>query len=262
MQYPEFSGKVAVVTGAGGGVGTAVSQALALQGATVAALDRDGQRLRTAAEKIRSDGGVVAEYRVDVCDSAAVQDATAAVERDLGPIDYLANTAGVLAPGSAVAVSEETWRETLAVNATGVFLVSRAVVSRMMHRLRGAVVTVTSNAAVTPRAGMGAYAASKAAAAGYTRCLALEVARYGIRCNLVAPGSTDTPMLRALWSGGGDPIRGSIDGSPADYRLGIPLGRVALPEDVADAVLFLLSDRARHVTMHQLTVDGGATLGV
>lgn len=107
---------------------------------------------------------------------------------------------------------------------------------------------------------MAAYAASKAAAAAFTRCLGLELARHGIRCNVVAPGSTDTPMLTGMYHDT-DAARHSIDGVPADFRVGIPLGKLARPADVADAVAFLLSDRAGHITMHDLVVDGGATLG-
>lgn len=106
---------------------------------------------------------------------------------------------------------------------------------------------------------MAAYAASKAAAAMFTKCLGLELARSGVRCNVVAPGSTDTAMQRALWTGS-DAGQRVIDGDPATYRTGIPLGRIAAPEDIADAVAFLASDRARHITMQELYVDGGATL--
>jgi 2,3-dihydro-2,3-dihydroxybenzoate dehydrogenase len=108
---------------------------------------------------------------------------------------------------------------------------------------------------------MSAYAASKAAAVAFTRCLGLEVARYGIRCNVVAPGSTDTPMLHSMWRDETGRAR-TIGGQLETYRVGIPLGRLARPSDVADAVAFLLSDQAAQITMHTLTVDGGATLGV
>jgi 2,3-dihydro-2,3-dihydroxybenzoate dehydrogenase len=107
---------------------------------------------------------------------------------------------------------------------------------------------------------MAAYAASKAAATQLTRCLGLELAEYGIRCNIVSPGSTDTEMQRLLWSDETGK-QSTIYGSLKDFRLGIPLSRIATPEEIADAVLFLLSDQARHITMHDLRIDGGATLG-
>jgi 2,3-dihydro-2,3-dihydroxybenzoate dehydrogenase len=130
----------------------------------------------------------------------------------------------------------------------------------MVPRGRGAVVTVASNAAATPRSGMAAYAASKAAAEMFTKSLGLEVARHGIRCNIVAPGSTDTPMLSSMWHDDSGP-RATLAGNPEAFRVGIPLGKLAQPGDVAHAVAFLLSDQASHITLHTLTVDGGAALG-
>jgi 2,3-dihydro-2,3-dihydroxybenzoate dehydrogenase len=130
----------------------------------------------------------------------------------------------------------------------------------MQGRGAGSIVTVGSNAATVPRTQMAAYAASKAASHQFTRCLGLELAAHGIRCNIVAPGSTDTPMQRQLWTDAQAAeriVRGSIE----SFRTGIPLGRIAAPADVAEAVLFLLSNAARHITLHTLCVDGGATLG-
>ncbi|MGB5806964.1 SDR family oxidoreductase, partial [Castellaniella sp.] len=116
-----------------------------------------------------------------------------------------------------------------------------------------------SNAATTPRPGMAAYAASKAAATQLTRCLGLELAPHRIRVNIVSPGSTDTAMQQAMWSQGSsrDTV---IAGDPARWRLGIPLAKIATPDEIAQAVLFLLSDQASHITLHDLRVDGGATL--
>lgn len=131
----------------------------------------------------------------------------------------------------------------------------------MKERRAGTIVTVSSNAAFVPRVGMAAYASSKAAATAFTKCLGLELAEFGIRCNVVSPGSTDTPMLRGMWKTDSDRSV-TIDGSLGSYRAGIPLGKLARPEDVADAVAFLVSDRAGHITMHDMCVDGGATLGV
>lgn len=120
--------------------------------------------------------------------------------------------------------------------------------------------TVASNAARTPRAEMAAYAASKAAASQLTKSLGIELAPHGIRCNVVAPGSTETPMLSSMWHDESG-REATVRGRPEAYRLGIPLGRIAQPENISDAVLFLLSDEASHITLHDLTVDGGATLG-
>ncbi|MET7400211.1 2,3-dihydro-2,3-dihydroxybenzoate dehydrogenase [Dactylosporangium sp. NPDC005572] len=239
----------ALVTGAGQGIGRAVALAFAAQGVAVAAADRDPKG-------VEGHPGIT-PYVTDVADARQVDALVDEVERT-GPIGVLVNVAGVLRPGAVVDYADDDWAATFAVNATGVFHASRAVARRMIPRRAGVIVTVSSNAAGVPRAGMAAYAASKAAATHFTKSLGLELARYNIRCNVVAPGSTDTAMQRALWTGDGPAA--VIAGDPDAFRVGIPLGRIAEPEDIADAVLFLASDRARHITMHDLYVDGGATL--
>ncbi|CAM4010325.1 2,3-dihydro-2,3-dihydroxybenzoate dehydrogenase [Kibdelosporangium persicum] len=252
---------VAVVTGAAGGIGTAVARRLAGTATTVAMVDREATALAEAVEKLTADGLPVCGFLADVADSAEVESVVAEVEDRLGPVESLVNAAGVLRLGDARHCADDDWDVMFAVNAAGVFRMSRAVVNRMVPRGRGAIVTVASNAAGTPRSGMSGYAASKAAAVMLTKSMGLEVARYGIRCNVVAPGSTDTAMLRSMWHGEAGP-KATLEGDLAAYRLGIPLGKIGQPSDVADAVGFLLSDRAGHITMATLTVDGGATLGV
>ncbi|GJF27844.1 2,3-dihydro-2,3-dihydroxybenzoate dehydrogenase [Kitasatospora sp. NE20-6] len=253
--------KTALVTGAAGGIGAAVVRDLAARGVTVAAVDRDPDRLAQVVAEVTADGLRAEAFPCDVTSSAAVERTVDEVERRLGPLTDLVNAAGVLRLARAVDLTDDDWAATFAVNTTGVFHVSRAVVARMVPRRSGAVVTVASNAAGTARQDMAAYAASKAAATMFTKCLGLEVAQYGIRCNVVAPGSTDTPMLTAMWHDT-DGSKVSVEGVPEAFRVGIPLGRLARPADVADAVAFLLSDRAAHITLHDLTVDGGAALGV
>ncbi|GAA0660884.1 2,3-dihydro-2,3-dihydroxybenzoate dehydrogenase [Kitasatospora atroaurantiaca] len=253
--------KVALVTGAAGGIGEAVVRALAERGVAVALVDRNADRLEQLAKELRNEGGRAEAFPADVTDSADVEAVIDGVEQQLGPIDYLVNGAGVLRLGQARALTDQDWATTFAVNTTGVFFVSRAVVNRMVARgSRGAIVTVASNAAGTARVDMSAYSASKAAATMFTKCLGLEVSKFGIRCNVVAPGSTDTPMLTALWEDN-SAAQASIEGVASAFRVGIPLGRIAQPAHIADAVLFLLSDQAAHITMHDLTVDGGAALG-
>ncbi|MEU8204217.1 2,3-dihydro-2,3-dihydroxybenzoate dehydrogenase [Streptosporangium sp. NPDC049046] len=252
--------KTALVTGAAGGIGEAVVRALAAEGIAVAAMDANAEALNTLVKELAEAGHRVQGFVADVASSAEVDAMVERAERDLGPIDYLVNAAGVLRVGAGASLSDDDWDTTFAVNATGVFHVSRAVANRMIPRGSGAIVTLASNAARTPRWNMAAYAASKAAASSFTKCLGLELAKHGIRCNVVAPGSTDTPMLTSLWNGD-DALRISIEGAPETFRVGIPMGRLARPADVADAVLFLLSDRAAHITLQDLTVDGGAALG-
>ncbi|MTE18076.1 2,3-dihydro-2,3-dihydroxybenzoate dehydrogenase [Streptomyces sp. TRM43335] len=253
--------RIALVTGAAGGIGEAVARTLAGRGARVAAVDRDPARLAESVGRLTARGLRVTAVPADVTSSADVERAVGSVEDTVGPVDYLVNAAGVLRLGEARKLTDRDWADTLAVNATGVFHVSRAVVDRMVARGGGAVVTIASNAAGTARTEMAAYAASKAAATAFTKCLGLEVAPYGIRCNVVAPGSTDTPMLRGMHQGD-TAVHTSVAGTPSAFKVGIPLGKVARPQDVAEAVAFLLSDEAGHITLHSLTVDGGATLGV
>lgn len=260
LEITGISGKVALVTGAAQGIGEAVARALARQGAVVAACDRKEAELIRLTADLCSSGVQAAAYRTDVSCSAEVEAMVKRIEEELGPIEILVNVAGVLRIGGVGSLSDEDWQAHFNVNTNGVFYTSRSVVRRMASRHSGAIVTVSSNASKVPRAQMSAYAASKAASTMFTKCLGLEYARHHIRCNVVSPGSTDTGMQRLLWKDdqGAEPI---IAGSLDDYRVGIPLGRIALPSDIADAVVFLVSDRARHMTMQDVCVDGGATLG-
>lgn len=261
MEVAGITGKVALVTGAAQGIGRTVAAALAERGALVAAVDQNGEGVRDLVAELRAGGHQAAAFPADVSDSAAVEAMVEQIEREVGPVEILVNVAGLLRTGPIESLSDEDWAATFAVNASGVFYVSRAVARRMAPRRSGSIVTVGSNAAGVPRMQMSAYAASKAAATMFTKCLGLEYARHNIRCNVVSPGSTDTAMQRALWADD-DGAQAVIAGNLEEYRLGIPLGRLALPSDIADAVVFLVSDRARHITMHDLRVDGGATLGM
>lgn len=256
----------ALVTGAVRGIGAATARHLARTGIPVALLDVDGDGVAELARELAAggDGGALA-LQADVTDAAAVEDAVRRAEDALGPLTRLANVAGVLRTGAVGSLDDADWAACLAVNATGVMHTCRAVARRWSTDPQSdtgpgrAIVTVASNAAGVPRAGMAAYAASKAAALAVTRCTGLELAAHGVRANVVCPGSTDTPMLHGM-DLPADP-EALVAGSPENFKLGIPLGRVADPSDVAGTVAFLLSDAARHVTLQTLYVDGGASLG-
>ena len=256
MSSSEFADRIAVVTGAASGIGAAIASALMAEGTRVAAFDRDRPGLDAL---LRRSGTSIQAHCVDVVDEVAVERAVESVESKWGAIDFLVNAAGVMVEGRITSdeLDESAFWRAQAVNLGGVWNVVRAVARRMMQRRRGAVVTVSSNAATTPRLGMSAYCASKAAATMLTRCLGLELAEYGVRCNVISPGSTDTPMLRTMASGSG--TMAFVTGDPKTFRTGIPLGRVATADDIAGATLFLLSEGARHITMHDLRIDGGAT---
>lgn len=253
----------ALVTGAAGGIGAAVCRRLADAGAPVALLDRDAEATEAAADALRARGATAVAVPGDVTDAAAVEKAVAAAEDALGPLRTLVNVAGVLHVAAVTEIDDADWRHCLDVNATGVMHACRAVGARFAQRGGGSVVTVASNAAGVPRTGMAAYAASKAAAVAVTRCLGLELAGHGVRANVVCPGSTDTGMLSAMGAMGDLPADHAalVRGSAETFKLGIPLGRVAAPEDVAEVVAFLASDAARHVTLQTVYVDGGASLG-
>lgn len=251
MKLTGFDGTLALVTGAAGGIGAALVQLLLDNGSVVIATD-------LTAPDAPAHANLHAKA-LDVSDAAAVDALVAWAETTLGPIGFGINVAGVLQVGTVEQIDDAQWRRVFAVNTDGVFHVSRALARVMTPRRRGAIVTVSSNAAGVPRHGMAAYAASKAAASMFTRCLGLELAPHGIRCNIVAPGSTLTPMQTGMWEDA-DGAQRVIDGTPQTYKAGIPLRKLATPADIALAVMFLLSEQAGHIAMSDLYVDGGATL--
>jgi 2,3-dihydro-2,3-dihydroxybenzoate dehydrogenase len=249
----EFEGKTAFLTGAAGGIGLAVVKALLHGGANVVATDLSVDGLA----ELACDG--LYACSLDVTKSADVDRLIDEIAAQCDGIDFGVNIAGVLSTVAVLETSDAEWERVFAVNTAGVFHVSRALARHMVPHRKGSIVTVSSNAAGIPRKNMAAYAASKAASTMFTRCLGLELAEHGIRCNIVAPGSTLTPMQTGMWS---DESSGErvIEGSLENFKTGIPLRKLATPEDIANSVLFLLSEKAGHITMADIYVDGGATL--
>lgn len=243
-----------LVTGARGGIGQAVACLLLDRGHRVATLDLEPTMLDGPAEANRA-----LALTADVTDKASVDAAVRQIEDEFGAITGLVHTAGILHAGDSLTLPIGKVAEMFDVNTMGTVRVCQAVAPRMVARRRGAIVTVASNAARTARMGIGAYGATKAAVVAWTRSLGLELARANVRCNSVSPGSTRTAMLQRLCGDEGlvPTRRGSLD----RFRPGIPLDRIAEPSDVATVVAFLLSDQARHITMADVVVDGGATLG-
>ena len=255
MKLTGFQDRLAFVTGAAGGIGQALVAALQEAGAMVVATDTAGALV--AGDFTDSDRLIWQALDVGQDSPDAL---IAEAEARFGPLMLGVHAAGVLSTLPMLEAPAQEWDRVMDVNARGTFNVTTAFGRAMVaHGKGGAMVTVSSNAAGIPRMNMGIYAASKAAATMLTRCLGLELARHGIRCNIVAPGSTLTPMQTGMWQDDDGAAR-VIAGDGASFRAGIPLGKLATPEDIAAAVMYLLSEQAGHVTMSDIYVDGGATL--
>ncbi len=238
---------VALVTGAGRGIGRAIAERLAAEGAKVAVLDIDEATARATAEAI---GGV--GIRTDVTDGASVRAAAAEAERRLGPATILVNNAGWDKAEPFVKSSEETWDKVLAINLKGPIRMTRAVLDGMIERRRGRIVTVSSDAGRVGSSGEAVYSAAKAGVIGFSKTLARELARYAINVNVVCPGPTNTQLLR--------------DVAPENSKLvealkrAVPFGRIGEPHEIASAVAFLASDDAGFITGQTLSVSGGLTM--
>jgi 3-oxoacyl-[acyl-carrier protein] reductase len=244
-----FNGQVAVVTGAARGIGEAIALKLAAGGAKVAVCDRLKPEAEGVARKIEASGGTAAAFDVDIGDRATCAAAMERVTADLGPVDILVNNAGINRDRRFVNLTDEDWNDVLRVNLTGCFNMSKAVVPGMIERQRGKIVNISSRAALG-NFGQANYSASKAGIVGLTRTLAIELAKYGINVNAIAPGFVETPMTAAM---------------PDDARqrmiATIPLGRTGQPDDIANVVAFLASPESSYITGQLIYVCGGRSLG-
>ncbi|MSP67807.1 MAG: SDR family oxidoreductase [Alphaproteobacteria bacterium] len=261
MQLTGLSGAAFIVSGAGQGIGEGVVRALAAAGARVGLTDINAETLGAVAKSLRAGGATVASAVADMADETQIRRAAAALEKELGPIQGLVNVAGVQRSGRMLEQGVDDFDLHYRINTRAHFIMTQAVAKGMAERRRGAIVTITSITAFTPRVNQGGYCTSKAAVSHLMRVFGLELAPLGVRCNTVAPGSVETDMIRrfAATSGFAEQL---LAGSPKDFRLGIPLGKNGQIADIANTILFLLSDQSSHMTMHEVVVDGGMTLGM
>jgi|CXWL01.1.fsa_nt_gi 3-oxoacyl-[acyl-carrier protein] reductase len=241
-----LDGKTALVTGASQGIGAAVAQALAAQGARVIAAARNEDKLAGTVEAIAAAGGHAIAHRLDVADAAGVKARIEALPTEWANIDVLVNNAGITADNLLARLALEDWQRVLDTNLTGAYAVSKELVRGMMKRRFGRIVTVSSVVGLMGNAGQANYAAAKAGLIGFSKSLARELASRNITVNVVAPGFVATAMTDAMPAAARESMTASI-----------PLGRLGQPGDIAAAVVYLASDEASYVTGQVLNVSGG-----
>jgi len=241
MNYPDLAGKIAVVTGAGGGIGRAMAAAFRQQGATVIATDLNLEAL----------SGVDADCRqLDVTQAQAVRELADAVAAQYGALDVWVNNAGFMARMPAMDLDEAAWQRTMDINLKGTFFGAQAAARHMIAQGSGAIINLSSYAGVKPRPNCADYAAAKAGVAHLTQCLALEWSPKGLRVNAIAPGFIETPMSSWMHADAA---------TYAEYVERLPARRVGQPSEIADAALYLASQASAYVTGHVLMVDGGVS---
>jgi 2-hydroxycyclohexanecarboxyl-CoA dehydrogenase len=250
-----FDGKVAIITGGAGGIGSAACRRFAAEGARVAVFDRDEAGANKVAADIKAASGNAQAFGCDITDRKAIEAAVAATEAALGPVAILVNNAGfdIFKPFLKTEPSE--WERLIAINLHGPLHMHHAVLPGMVERKYGRVVNIASDAARVGSSGEAVYAACKAGILGFTKTLAREHARHGITLNVVCPGPTNTNLFAEFLKGAGNP-----DKLMEAFRRSIPLGRIGAPEDLPGAIAFFASDDAAYVTGQVISVSGGLSM--
>jgi NAD(P)-dependent dehydrogenase (short-subunit alcohol dehydrogenase family) len=245
MATGELDDRVAVVTGAGSGIGRASAMRFAAAGARVLVNDIDAVATQATVDEILAAGGVAHAHAADVGDSAAVDAMIAAAVDSYGRLDVVHNNAGYGLPGRVADITDDMFAEVLRVNLCGVLYGTRAALRFMVEQRSGSIVNTASNAGFGAARDRAGYGAAKAAVINLTRSTAVENGRYGVRANAICPGPIETPAFLRFAP--------DID----YYRAQIPLGRLGAPEDVAELALFLASDRSSYLTGTAISLDGG-----
>ncbi|CAN3129611.1 Short-chain dehydrogenase [Mycobacterium sp. smrl_JER01] len=254
----EFAGTVTLVTGAASGIGAASARRFAAAGATVAILDVDLQGAQSVSAELTAQGYRAHAFECDVADDDSVERAVAAVAERLGPISAAHVNASIMIPGGdALAIPVEHWDRTFAINCRGAFMTARAVLRNMVVTgTRGSLCFTGSDTALRTSRACPAYLSTKHAVIGIARSIAVDFGGLGIRSNIVTPGVTETPGLHDLYSSEGRNPQEVMD---FHAKLSV-LGRIAQPDDLAEAVVYLCSSRAQFITGANLVVDGGMTI--
>lgn len=243
--------RVAVVTGAAGGLGGAMCERLATLGATLVLVDQTADGLHAAADRLMPHAPAVRVLTCDITDETQVQACAAEVQKAYGRCDILVNNAGMLPkPARLETVTVESWTATLAVNLTGPFLCAKHFGPLMIARGAGSIINITSIAATMPN-NAGAYATTKGGLISLTRQIAVEWGPKGIRCNAVSPALVRTPMSEAFYAD---------EALHARRRAAVASGRIGAPDDIANVIAWLASDAASYVNGQELLVDGGFSL--
>ncbi len=245
----ELANQVAVVTGAGRGIGRAIALKFAAEGADVVCVSRTADNSEKVAGEIRAAGRKAWAHAVDVSDAAAVASTAEKIMEEAGRVDVLVNNAGVTRDGLLMRMSEADWDTVLDTNLKGAFLFTKAFTRAFLKQRSGRIINVASVIGLIGNAGQCNYAASKAALLGFTKSVARELASRGITVNALAPGFVETDMTAGLT----EEVRGGI-------LKQIPLGSLGQPEDIANAALFLAGPASRYITGQVLTVDGGMVM--
>jgi 2-hydroxycyclohexanecarboxyl-CoA dehydrogenase len=248
-------GRVALVSGGARGIGRATALALAQDGCAVAVADVRADQALAVAQDIQEGGGSASEVAMDVTDAEAVREAVARVRTQMGPVDVLVNCAGWDEFRPFLDTDERFWRRVIAINYEGCLRTCTAVLGEMAQRGFGRIVNVSSDAARVGSAQEAVYAGAKAGVVAFTKTIAREFARQGITANAVCPGPTDTDMLSEMAAEAHDAQR-----LVEALTRAVPMRRLGTPQDVAQAIAFLASERAAYITGQTLSVSGGLTM--